>query len=139
MFPEHVLRADEVRKRVLLPLISAFNRSLPNLASCGFPMIVDYVMESRTWPEEWVRYLDGHRVYFVGVKCPLEELERREQVRGNRQIGFARWQFERVHRYGSYDLEIDTHASTPQECAAQLKELLLSNPEPEAFPRLARS
>jgi chloramphenicol 3-O phosphotransferase len=138
MFPEHVLNADEVRKRVLLPLISAFNRSLPNLAGCGFPMIVDYVMESRAWLDECVEYLDGHRVYFVGVKCPLDELERRERARGDRQIGFARWQFERVHRYGSYDLEIDTYVSTPQDCAAQLKELLLSNTEPEAFPRLAR-
>jgi chloramphenicol 3-O phosphotransferase len=29
MFPEHILKDDEIRKKVLWPLISAFNRSLP--------------------------------------------------------------------------------------------------------------
>jgi len=138
MFPDHVLRNDEVRKVVLWPLISAFNRSLPNLAECGFPLIVDYVMESPVWLKECVEALSNHNVYFVGVKCPLEELERREQPRGDRQIGFARWQYERVHQYGPYDLEIDTFQSTPAECALQLKSLLLSGNKPEAFRRLAR-
>ncbi len=85
MFPDHVLRNDEVRKVVLWPLISAFNRSLPNLAECGFPLIVDYVMESPVWLKECVEALSNHNVYFVGVKCPLEELERREQARGDRR------------------------------------------------------
>jgi hypothetical protein len=52
--------------------------------------------------------------------------------------GFARWQYERVHQYGSYDLEIDTFQSTPEDCAYQLKSLLLSGKEPEAFRRLAK-
>ena len=80
----------------------------------------------------------GSDADLIGVKCPLEELERREQARGDRQIGFARWQFERVHQYGSYDLEIDTFQSTPEDCAYQLKSLLLSGKEPEAFRRLAK-
>jgi hypothetical protein len=44
MFADHVLKNDEVRKRALWPLISAFNQSLPNLAETGFPVVVDYVM-----------------------------------------------------------------------------------------------
>jgi chloramphenicol 3-O phosphotransferase len=96
---------------------AAFNRSLPNLAECGFPLIIDYVMESPVWLKECVEALSSHSVYFIGVKCPLEELERREQARGDRQIGFARWQYDRVHQYGAYDLEIDTFQSTPEDCA----------------------
>jgi hypothetical protein len=38
-----------------------------------------------------------------------------------------------------HDLEIDTHPSTLRHCAAPLKELLLSNVDPEALPGLARS
>ena len=136
MFPDHVLKNDEVRKVALWPLISAFNRSLPHIADTGFPVVVDYVMEARAWLDECVLQLRDYDVYFVGVKCPLAELERREIARGDRQVGFARWQYERVHRYGAYDFEIDTHAHSPEACAAQLKDLLLSGRKPEAFARL---
>jgi hypothetical protein len=57
MFPDHVLKNDAIRKVVLWPLISAFNRSLPNLAECGFPLIVDHVMESPVWMKESVEAL----------------------------------------------------------------------------------
>lgn len=136
MFADHVLKNDAVRKDALLPLISAFNQSLPNIAATGFPVIVDYVMESRAWLDECLDTLRDHDVYFVGVKCPLDELERRELARGDRQVGFARWQFDRVHRYGDYDLELDTHAHSPEQCAAQLRDLLLSGKKPSAFHRL---
>jgi len=100
-------------------------------------VVVDYVIESaRVWLDECVLQLRDYDVYFVGVKCPLAELERREIARGDRQVGFARWQFDRVHRYGAYDLEIDTHTHSPEACAAQLKDLVLSGQKPEAFARL---
>lgn len=136
MFADHVLNNDEVRKVALWPLISAFNQSLPKIANAGFPMVVDYVMESRVWLEECLDSLAGHEVYFIGVKCPLEELERREVARGDRQVGFARWQHDRVHRYGAYDLELDTHLQPPKECAGLLRDLVHSGRRPEAFPRL---
>lgn len=136
MFADHVLKNDELRKVALWPLISAFNKSLPNIAATGFPVIIDYVMESRVWLDECLESLQDYEVYFIGVKCPLEELERREIARGDRQIGFARWQHERVHCYGPYDLEIDTSTHSPEECATQLRDLLLSGKSPQAFDRL---
>lgn len=136
MFADHVLKNDEVRKVALWPLISAFNQSLPNIAATGFPVVIDYVMESRIWLDECLDSLRDYDVYFIGVKCPLEVLERREITRGDRQIGFARWQHERVHRYGDYDLEIDTSIHSPEECAEQLRGLLLSGKPPQAFDRL---
>lgn len=138
MFPEHVLKDDSVRPNALWPVLSAFNRSLANLADCGFPLIVDYVLEAEQWLGECVESLRGHDVLFVGVKCSLDELERRERARGDRQIGFARWQYDRVHRYGDYDFEIDTGSMRPEECAEQLKTLLLSGRKGEAFERFRR-
>ncbi|QYM80002.1 chloramphenicol phosphotransferase CPT family protein [Horticoccus luteus] len=139
MFPEHVLKDDQVRPKVLWPVLSAFNRSLTYLAACGFPLVVDYMLEAEQWLLECVDSLAAHDVLFVGVKCPLEELERRERARGDRQIGFARWQYERVHRFGGYDFEIDTKALSPDQCAEQLRNLLLSGRTGDAFARFRQS
>jgi chloramphenicol 3-O phosphotransferase len=136
MVPDHVRANDEARRRVLPPVISAFHRALPNLADCGFPVIVDHVIESRKWAVECANALAGYRAYFVGIHCPLEVLEAREKARGDRQIGFARWQFDRVHRYGAYDFEIDSSRNTPDESAAQLLALLKSDVLPCAFERI---
>ncbi|TAG45582.1 MAG: hypothetical protein EAZ30_15545 [Betaproteobacteria bacterium] len=44
--------------------------------------------------------------FFVGVYCPLEELERRELTRGDRRIGEAKADFETTHRFCAYDMEV---------------------------------
>ena len=36
-------------------------------------------------------------------------------------IGLARWQYERVHRDMTYELEVDTSQATPMECAELIK------------------
>lgn len=133
MTPDHVLKDDSLRPKVLLPLLSAFHRSLPIIASCGFPMIIDHVIERKDWMDEIVMALAHVRVYFVKVTCPLEELERREMVRGDRQVGFARMQSELVHRFCDYDAEIDTYHHSVDENVETLKSLLNSGREPSAF------
>ncbi len=138
MFPPHVLNDDEVRKKALWPLIRAFNKSLPNIVECDFPVIVDYVMESPIWLDQCLDSLSGFDVFFVGIECSVEELERREKERGDRQVGFARWQFNRVHQYGEYDLTIDTERFSPEESAEKLSSLLVSGEKPQAFERLRK-
>jgi chloramphenicol 3-O phosphotransferase len=56
-------------------------------------------------------------IRFVGLFAPLHILEARELARGDRDIGLARWQYDRVHRNIAYDLEIDTSVLTPSQCA----------------------
>jgi chloramphenicol 3-O phosphotransferase len=138
MFADHVRANDAMRRKVLPPVISAFHRSLPMLAACGFPVIVDHVIESRKWVVECANALAGLHAYFVGVHCPLEVLEERERKRGDRQIGFARWQFERVHTYGEYDLTLDTSVLSPDQCAERLIELISSGATPGAFSRIQK-
>ena len=55
-----------------------------------------------------VRLLEPFDVFFVGIHCPLPELERREIERGDRRIGEARQDYEVAHTFGTYDLEIDS-------------------------------
>jgi chloramphenicol 3-O phosphotransferase len=57
----------------------------------------------------------------VGVFAPLEILEARERQRGDRTVGLARWQYDRVHKGIAYDLEIDTATATAEECAALIR------------------
>ena len=47
-------------------------------------------------------------MFFVGIHCSLEELERREAQRGDRRKGEARLDFETVHNITSYDLELNS-------------------------------
>jgi chloramphenicol 3-O phosphotransferase len=46
-------------------------------------------------------------VFFVGVHCPLDELERRQIIRGDRRPGEAQLDFAIVHAHCTYDLEVD--------------------------------
>ena len=57
----------------------------------------------------------------VGLFAPLDVLEQRERDRGDREPGLARWQFDRVHRGLTYDLEIDTVQTTPLEAAHRIR------------------
>jgi chloramphenicol 3-O phosphotransferase len=80
--------------------------------------------------------LAGLDVVFVGVRCPAPELARRERARGDRQPGQAAGQLGQVHSYGSYDIECDTSAASPRDCALSIKQALDRLPVPRAFDRL---
>ncbi len=85
-----------------------FERSLIAYVEAGNDLIVEHIMESEAWLLRLADTLIGQDIFFVGVHCALEELERRERERGDRPIGDARRDFHRIHSYCVYDLEIDT-------------------------------
>jgi chloramphenicol 3-O phosphotransferase len=98
----------------------AFHRCLPAMASAGNNLIVDHVIEFEVWMSDLVVLLAPYDVFFVGVHCPLAEMERRERDRGNRSIGEGRDHLEVVHTFGDYDYETDTPTATPDENAHTL-------------------
>ena len=71
-------------------------------------MIVEHIVETGEWMNRLKALLDAYDVFFVGVHCPLEELERRELARGDRRIGESKADYETTHRYCSYDLEVSS-------------------------------
>lgn len=83
-----------------------FHASLPALAGAGNNLLVEHIVESAEWMDRLARLLQHLDVFFVGVHCPLEELERREILRGNRRLGEAKADFEKTHRYCEYDFEV---------------------------------
>lgn len=72
---------------------------------------------------------------FVRVNCPLDELERREKARGDRDIGQAKFQLERIHGHRIYDIEVNTYENSIDECAKQIINTM-DNIEVSAFRKL---
>ena len=86
-----------------------FHRCAAAIADAGNDMILEHVIEFRSWYVDLVTLLRHHSVLFVGVHCEISELERREQLRGDRRVGEGRSHLEDgVHTWGRYDVEVDT-------------------------------
>jgi chloramphenicol 3-O phosphotransferase len=101
-------------------------------------LIVDHVLVDKTWMDQCLELLGGRYVLFVGLSCPLDELERRELKRDTRRQGFARAQIENIHQGKIYDVELDTHVLSVEECVRQVLEFYNSK-HPTAFERMRAS
>jgi chloramphenicol 3-O phosphotransferase len=117
-------------------VFEGFHRSLPAFAGAGNNLIVDHIIEQERWLADLVKMLAPFDVFFVGVLCPLPELERREEHRGDRRPGEARRDFDTMHRLTEYDLTID--ATQPHEGnVAKLIRAWHARSRPTAFERMA--
>jgi chloramphenicol 3-O phosphotransferase len=91
------------------------------MAAQGNNLIVDEVLCNGEMPE-YARLLSPFELHLVGVFAPLAVIEERERRRGDRMIGLARWQYDRVHRDIRYDLSLDTSTTSALDCAKLIKE-----------------
>ncbi len=80
--------------------------------------------------------LAEYQVLMVGVVCPLEELERRERQRDAGRQGFARSQFDMVHKDRMYDITVYTDLEEPEACARKILNFY-SNGSPSVMAKLA--
>ena len=103
-----------------LATLNAHQAATAALAKSGVNLILDEVLLSKALLEQWHQVFEGVAVFWVGVHCDLNELERREIARGDRVHGQARGQFDWVHRHVRYDVEVDTTATPSATCAAQI-------------------
>jgi chloramphenicol 3-O phosphotransferase len=120
-------------------VMRAWRRMLRSAADEGLKFILDEVMITEGALDEWIEALDGLDVFFVGVRCELAELQRREAARGDRGVGQALWQHERVHVHGPYDLEVDTTGASAEACAEAIITALAHRQRPSAFERLVQA
>ncbi|WP_397399123.1 chloramphenicol phosphotransferase CPT family protein [Phenylobacterium sp.] len=100
-----------------LRTMQAWRRMVRAAVDAGMRAIVDAVFTDPGQRDDWADVLHGRDVFLVGVQCDLAELQRRELDRGDRGVGQALWQHERVHAQGPYDLELDTTSMSPDQCA----------------------
>ncbi|HHE37057.1 MAG TPA: chloramphenicol phosphotransferase [Candidatus Cloacimonetes bacterium] len=135
MLPQKYLNGEDSKTlgKAVLNIIPGMHHSISALALSGNNIIVDHVLEKEEWLKECVNVLSDFQVFFVGVRCPLEELELRERNRGNRKKGMARFQYDLVHSHNIYDIEVDTSKYKPLECARQIKDVLKEKYACKAF------
>ena len=115
-----------------------FHRCLPVLAESGNNLIVEHIIETEAWRDRLAQILALLDVFLVGVHCPLSELERRERERGDRRIGEARQDFEAIHTFVTYDLEVNS----TQSLESNVDAIILAwkaRKHPSAFCKMAMS
>jgi chloramphenicol 3-O phosphotransferase len=118
-------------------IVSGFHAAAAAIARAGNLVIVDDVLEENPpWVESLLELFDGLEVVFVGVRCPFEELERRERGRGDRREGMARLQFDQVHSRAIYDVNVDTSVLSLEECASTIIDHMRRARHSSAFEQL---
>jgi chloramphenicol 3-O phosphotransferase len=97
-----------------------FYQTVAMFSDQGVNLVVDDILHDAAALENCLDVLGSYPVLLVGVRCELEELERRELARGDRIEGLGRSQLAFVHTHEVYDVEVDTSAESPQACAERV-------------------
>lgn len=131
MFPKFNEEIEENQNKaneiLTTPLVNLFHATIKYFALTGKRVIVDSVIESKYWMNECLELMGDLNVVFVGVQCPLDELERRELARGDRYTGLAKSQYDKIHSHGDYDLTVNTFDSSIHDCAMEILTFINSN------------
>ncbi len=126
------VRFGDLGKQVL----RGMRRAIAAFAAEGNNVIIDDLMFEPGFLFDYVNTLAGFEVLFVGVRCPIDVVNAREAKRPGRFPGTATSHFDVVHKHCVYDIEVDTGASTPRQCAEQIIARLSAGEANDAFDRL---
>ena len=109
ILPQERIASGEFAWRTLRPaFMEGFHRCLPALAEAGNNLIVEHILETAAWRERLRELLAPYDVFYVGLLCPLPELERRAQARSAGKVEESRQDFLLTPQFGPYDLELDS-------------------------------
>jgi chloramphenicol 3-O phosphotransferase len=117
---------DREREHLIpVPTEYFYHRAISMFSDKGVNLILDHILHDEFTTKDCFEVLRDYPILFVGVHCPLEELERREEARGDRILGQARSQLQFVHQQNeSYDIEVDTFNESLEVCSDRIIELL---------------
>ncbi|MET9274754.1 AAA family ATPase [Kribbella sp. NPDC003557] len=110
-----------------LRMLQGFHRAVREFVLAGNSVIVDEMMLGPEVRDHWFTTFADVDVSWIGVRCDLDELERREKTRRGRN-GLSRWSDQRVHEGMQYDLWVDTTTQASETCAHQLLEAVRRHP-----------
>jgi chloramphenicol 3-O phosphotransferase len=121
---------------IIEPLITLFYSTINFMSVMGTNIVVDTVNDTDDRFNTFLALLMDHPVLLVGVTCSKEELIRREKLRGDREIGLAISQYDKVYCLNEYDIELNTETLRPNECANLILNFIRSHREYSAFKKL---
>ncbi len=131
------VRGKKAIKLIVGPIgrkvITGMHYSIAAYAKSGNNVVVDYILYEKEWFSELVNTLKGIKVYYVGLKYPLEIIEKREIKRATSPEGHARSHYDTVHSFDRYDLVIHDATLSAEEVARQIQKYMDKNPNPNAF------
>lgn len=127
--------ASEIFKKTMV----GYYRSLRAFLSAGHNVLADTGFYTPELLDHCIRELKNETVWLVGVHCSIEELERREKTRADRQIGLAREQQATIHNSVIYDIEVDTSVLSVEECALTVRSKIEELKSPKAMTALWES
>ncbi|HVE72520.1 MAG TPA: AAA family ATPase [Thermoanaerobaculia bacterium] len=122
--PRVLTRLENGEERADPRLVDAFYACVRELARLGHDLVIDHAITSEREAALLREAVAGHATLFVGLDCPVDVLNERESARGDRRIGMAAAQSERVHRWLVYDLRIDTSVTSAGEAARRMASAL---------------
>jgi chloramphenicol 3-O phosphotransferase len=97
--------------------LRGYYRSICAFLSVGFDVVADLGLYTEAIASAFAEETQSLTRLVVGVHWDLDELDRREQLRGNRPIGLGRNQSAKIHRHVRYDIEVDTSDGDLMRCA----------------------
>ncbi|CAN5384456.1 hypothetical protein BH11ARM2_BH11ARM2_03730 [soil metagenome] len=119
--------------------LAGYFQCIATIARTGSNVIAVGGWLEASWLIDLTHALQGIHALCLGVHAPLDELQRREMARGDRELGYALSHYHRVHSHGPYDLDVDTLAQSTDEIVASIRAVLASSPKPTFFERMLAS
>lgn len=109
-------------------------------ASKGQNFIIDEVLFDEEVLKAYAKNLSNHTVYHIGIFCDLPIMQEREILRGDRCIGLANDQLNRVHQgtLNFYDFTVDTTSISNFYAAEEILAYIRNKLNPLAFNNLLK-
>lgn len=119
-------KMEDRENKHLIPIETEyfFHRTIAMFSNKGVNLVIDHILHDDFTNEDFWKVLKDYPLLLVGVNCPIEELERREKARGDRELGLARKQLEYVHKDVTYDIEINTYEESVEECTKKVVKIV---------------
>jgi chloramphenicol 3-O phosphotransferase len=110
-------RWSEMREAVF----EAFHRTIVAMTEAGCNVVAEHIIETEEWRPRLAGLFVDHDIFIVAVRCPNDELVRREQERGDRPIGDALRDAETCYDFCRHDLEVDSSLPTAENSMLIIK------------------
>jgi len=125
-FDNFIDSMEDRKNKRLIPVETEyfFHRNIAMFSDEEVNLIVDHVLSDEFTKNDFFEVFSDYLVIYVGVYCPLEELIKRENERGDRPKGLAEKQYEFVHKGIDYDVEVNTFYESIDECVSKILDTL---------------